>query len=31
MSHPGVAPIGYRGGSYRRRLARERTRTGNLS
>lgn len=31
MGHPGVAPGGYRGASYRRRLARGRTRKGNLA
>ena len=30
LGHPGTAPNGYRSFSYRRRLARERTRTGNL-
>jgi hypothetical protein len=30
MGLPGAAPRGYRGFSYRRRLAKERTRTGNL-
>ena len=31
MGHPGTAPNGYRNVSYRRRLARERTRGGSLS
>ena len=30
MGHPGTAPHGYRDFSYRRRLARGRTRGGNL-
>ena len=30
LGHPGTAPNGYRGFSYRRRLARERTKKGNL-
>ncbi len=30
MGHPGTAPRGYRNASYRRRLARERTRSGSL-
>lgn len=30
MGHPGVAPSGYRRASYRRRLNRGRTKTGNL-
>ena len=30
LGHPGTAPNGYRSFSYRRRLARERTRKGNL-
>jgi hypothetical protein len=30
MGHPGTAPNGYRGASYRRKLAKERTRKGNL-
>lgn len=30
LGHPGTAPNGYRSFSYRRRLARERTRRGNL-
>ena len=30
MGHPGAAPNGHRGFSYRRRLAVERTRTGSL-
>jgi hypothetical protein len=30
MGHPGTAPKGYRGFSYRRRLNRGRTRGGNL-
>jgi hypothetical protein len=30
MGHPGTAPKGWRNSSYRRRLARGRTRTGNL-
>jgi hypothetical protein len=30
MGHPGTAPRGYRNASYRRRLARERTRNGSL-
>ena len=31
MGHPGTAPNGHRNFSYRRRLARERTRRGNLA
>jgi hypothetical protein len=31
MGHPGAAPNGHRNFSYRRRLARERTRRGNLA
>ena len=30
MGHPGTAPNGYRGASYRRKLARERTKKGYL-
>jgi hypothetical protein len=31
MGYPGAAPHGYRSFSYRRKLARERTRHGSLS
>ena len=31
MGHPGTAPNGYRDFSYRRRLARERTKRGSLN